>query len=203
MTRRDISPSNHQRLDQSLRQAQGLLNFPHSPDLRWWCTFRHTHALRCWQRSRHDCHPPAMQSRQPPSSHDPTKASALSAFAGAVLTDLTDEQLSVLAARLRPHLHADHEAVDRLLLPGEAAARLGIHVKTLTRAARQGRVPGARRVGRAWRFDAAQLDLEPIARTSTIAPSPGQTRRRAHGRASSAVDAIRTGRRGIDERRRP
>jgi excisionase family DNA binding protein len=102
----------------------------------------------------------------------------------------------VLAARLRPHLHAEREAAGRLLSPGEAAARLGIHVKTLTRAAREGRVPGARRVGRVWRFDPSQLNLKPIARTPTIAPSPRRPRRRAHGRASSAVEAIRAGRRG-------
>jgi len=116
----------------------------------------------------------------------------LSQLAGAVLTDLTDEQLRVLARRLRPHLD-DQTATGRLLSPAEAAARLGIHVKTLTRAARQGRVPGARRVGRVWRFDASQLDLQPAARASTLAPPPARARRRAHG-TSSAVDAIRTGR---------
>jgi excisionase family DNA binding protein len=111
----------------------------------------------------------------------------------AVLADLTDEQLSVLAARLQPHLDADHAATGRLLTPVQAAARLGIHVKTLTRAARQGRVPGARRVGRCWRFDASQLDLERARRASAILPPPARQRRRAHG-TSSAVDAIRTGR---------
>lgn len=138
-------------------------------------------------------HTAVMPSSQPPSSRDPSRASVLSAFAAAVLADLTDEQLSVLAARLRPHLHADQAATGRLLSPAEAAARLGIHPKTLTRAARQGRVPGARRVGRCWRFDASQLALEPVAPASSIAPSPARPRRRAHG-ASSAVDAIRTGR---------
>jgi excisionase family DNA binding protein len=115
----------------------------------------------------------------------------LSQLAGAVLSDLTDEQLSVLARRLRPHLD-DQAASSRLLSPAEAAARLGIH-KTLTRAARQGRVPGARRVGRVWRFDASQLDLEPVARASTLAPPPVRSRRPAHG-TSFAVDAIRSGR---------
>jgi excisionase family DNA binding protein len=116
----------------------------------------------------------------------------LSALAAAVLADLTDEQLSVLAARLRPHLD-DQGAANRLLSPAQAAARLGIHLKTLTRAARQGRVPGARRVGRCWRFDASQLDLEPVTRAPSIAPPPARQRRRAHG-TSSAVDAIRTAR---------
>jgi excisionase family DNA binding protein len=116
----------------------------------------------------------------------------LSQLAGAVLSDLTDEQLRVLARRLRPHLD-NQTATGRLLSPAEAAARLGIHAKTLTRAAREGRVPGARRVGRVWRFDASKLDLDPVARTSTLAPSPARSRRRAHV-TSSAVDAIRTGR---------
>jgi len=116
----------------------------------------------------------------------------LSQLAGAVLSDLTDQQLHALAKRLRPHLD-EQASTGRLLTPVEAAARLGIHVKTLTRAARQGRVPGARRVGRVWRFDASQLDLEPVAGASTLASSPARPRRRAHG-ASSAVDAIRSGR---------
>jgi len=133
-----------------------------------------------------------MPSRQPSPSHDQFRASVLSQLAGAVLTDLTDEQLRVLARRLAPHLD-EQTATGRLLSPAEAAARLGIHVKTLTRAARQGRVPGARRVGRAWRFDASQLDLEPVKRASTPASSPAQSRRRAHT-TSSAVDAIRAGR---------
>ena len=115
----------------------------------------------------------------------------MSAFAGVVLADLTDEQLSVLAARLRPHLDGGRDG--RLLSPAEAAMRLGVHVKTLTRAARQGRVPGARLVGRAWRFDPSQLDLEPVARTSTPVP-PARPRRRARA-SSAAVDAIRAGRR--------
>lgn len=134
-----------------------------------------------------------MPSRSPSFARDQHRASVLSAFAAAVLADLTDEQLSVLAARLRPHLDEDQEAAGRLLTPAQAAATLGIHVKTLTRAAREGRVPGARRVGRCWRFDAAQLDLEPVTRPSSIAPPPALQRRRAHG-TSSAVEAIRTGR---------
>jgi len=133
-----------------------------------------------------------MPSRQPPSSHDQSRASALSQLAAAVLSDLTDEQLHALAERLRPHL--DEQAPGgRLLSPVEAAARLGIHAKTLTRAARQGRVPGARRVGRVWRFEASLLDLEPVKRASTLASPPSRPRRRAHG-ASAAVDAIRGGR---------
>ncbi|MGN6188035.1 MAG: helix-turn-helix domain-containing protein [Conexibacter sp.] len=133
-----------------------------------------------------------MPSRQPSPFHDQSRASVLSQLAGAVLADLTDEQMSVLARRLRPHLD-DQAPSGRLLSPVEAAARLSIHVKTLTRAARQGRVPGARRVGRVWRFDASQLDLEPVKRASTLASSSARPRRRAHD-ASSAVDAIRSGR---------
>lgn len=120
--------------------------------------------------------------------------SRVSAIAGALLAGLTDEQLVALAKRLQPHLRDDGEQGGKLLTPADAAERLGVHAKTLTRAAREGRVPGARRVGRAWRFDASQLDLLPVSRAS-IRPSP--TRRpRAHAGArtsSPAVEAIRTG----------
>ena len=64
------------------------------------------------------------------------------------------EELSVLLN--------EHKADDRLLSPTEAAGRLGVHPKTLTRAAAAGRVAGARRVGRHWRFDPAELALEPL-----------------------------------------
>lgn len=135
-----------------------------------------------------------MPSRQSsPVLQDHVTASTLSAVAGALLAGLTDEQLSVLAARLLPHLDANRGTSGQLLSPAEAAARLGIHVKTLTRAARHGRVPGARRVGRAWRFDSSQLDLQPVTRPPTVASPSRRPRRRAHG-TSSAVDAIRTGR---------
>lgn len=79
----------------------------------------------------------------------------------------------------------------RLLSPTEAAARLGVHPKTLTRAAAAGRVAGSRRVGRHWRFDPADLALEPVDRPSATPAVVTRLRSRARG---GAADAIRTGR---------
>jgi excisionase family DNA binding protein len=116
----------------------------------------------------------------------------VSAIAGALLAELSDEQILALAQRLQPHLQEDRERAGRLLSPTDAAARLGVHAKTLTRAAREGRVPGARRVGRAWRFDPSRLDLQPVAHTPTRPPPPRRPTRPAPSN-STAVDAIRTG----------
>jgi excisionase family DNA binding protein len=83
----------------------------------------------------------------------------------------------------------ERKSGDRLLSPHEAAEHLGVHPKTLTRAAAAGRVAGARRVGRHWRFDPAELALEPP-RGAPPAPRPlARMRLRAHG---GAADAIRT-----------
>jgi excisionase family DNA binding protein len=122
----------------------------------------------------------------------------VSVVTGVLLDGLTDEQLDVLAARLAPRLRAERELAGRLLSPAEAAARLGIHPKTLTRAAREGRVPGARRVGRGWRFDPSLLDLLPVARPS-VRPSPPRREVRHTRSSSAAVEAIRTG--GANTRR--
>lgn len=120
----------------------------------------------------------------------------MTALADALLAELTDDQLAVLAERLRPFLRDDQAAsADTLLSPAAAAATLGVHAKTLTRAARDGRVPGARRVGHGWRFDPALLELLPVT-PERIAPSPPRERRRGAAPpsvGSSAVAAIRSG----------
>jgi excisionase family DNA binding protein len=83
----------------------------------------------------------------------------------------------------------ERKSNDRLLSPSEAAEHLGVHPKTLTRAAAAGRVAGAKRVGRHWRFDPAELALEPPRGTSA-APRPlARMRLRTRG---GAADAIRT-----------
>jgi len=83
----------------------------------------------------------------------------------------------------------ERKSNERLLSPNEAAEHLGVHPKTLTRAAAAGRVAGARRVGRHWRFDPAELALEPP-RGASAAPRPlARVRSRARG---GAADAIRT-----------
>lgn len=85
----------------------------------------------------------------------------------------------------------ERQADDRLLSPTEAAMRLGVHPKTLTGAAAAGRVVGATRVGRHWRFVPAELALEAAHRAPAAPPIVARLRARARG---GAADAIRTGR---------
>ena len=87
-------------------------------------------------------------------------------------------------------LLGERTSEDRLLSPREAAKRLGIHPKTLTRAAAAGRVAGARRVGRHWRFDPAELILAPPkSPRGQVPPILAPLRSRPH---TAAADAIRT-----------
>jgi excisionase family DNA binding protein len=83
----------------------------------------------------------------------------------------------------------ERKSGDRLLSPHEAAEHLGVHPKTLTRAAAAGRVAGAKRVGRHWRFDPAELALEPPRGAPAAPPPLARIRLRARG---GAADAIRT-----------
>jgi excisionase family DNA binding protein len=110
-------------------------------------------------------------------------------LAQALLDQLDDQALDVLAARLRPRLVAVDQ--DRLLTVAEAAARLSVHPKTVTRAAAAGRAGGAVRVGREWRFRASQLAIEPPSHVAA-APAPAARTTRAR-RERSAADAIRAG----------
>lgn len=110
------------------------------------------------------------------------------ALALALLAELGDDDFAALASRLRPYL--DYPERNRLLSPAEAGARLGVHPKTLTRAAAAGRVPNAVRVGRAWRFRADGLALEPPASMS-IAPIALRQARRSP--SHDATNAIRNG----------
>ena len=84
-------------------------------------------------------------------------------------------------------LLTERKSNERLLSPNEAAEQLGVHPKTLTRAAAAGRVAGARRVGRHWRFDPAELALEPP-RGASAAPRPlARLSSRARGGAADAI----------------
>lgn len=69
-------------------------------------------------------------------------------------------------------------------------ARVSVHPKTLTRAAAAGRVRGATRVGRAWRFAAADLALDP---PSVILPTPAPAGRNHKAAGGGAAAAIRAG----------
>lgn len=93
----------------------------------------------------------------------------------ALLDALDDDALSVLAERLRPYL-ADS---DELLDAREAATRLGLHERTVARMAREGRIPGAVKVGRGWRFNADRLTprapkrFDPTSRDRRAHRTPG------------------------------
>jgi hypothetical protein len=84
----------------------------------------------------------------------------------ALLADLErDPELAArYAAVLRPYLPTEDEEPPRLLTADEASARLRKDRRTLIRAASDGRVTGATRVGRSWMFDPATLALAPPAR---------------------------------------
>lgn len=112
-----------------------------------------------------------------------------STLAAALLDELEDDALRELAARLRPFL-PNAEPRPRLVSTREASRRLGVHPGTLARLAREGRIAGARKLGRTWRFD---LDLvttswQPGTRVSTTADGgrgrPSQT-------SQHVLDAIR------------
>ena len=69
----------------------------------------------------------------------------------------------------------------------DEGARLGLHPETLVRMARNKRVPGARKIGRSWRFPAGEIDIR--AATDTHIPEPAPARRGGPGDA--ATSAIR------------
>jgi len=111
----------------------------------------------------------------------------MSALAEAVLDAFDDRALAQLADRLRPYLASPDPYA--LLTPSAAAERLGLHPKTLVRAAGAGRVPGARRVGSGWRFDPETLDVLPVTRVPPA--KTARTLRKTPAKNTSVVDAIR------------
>ena len=109
--------------------------------------------------------------------------------------------MSDLARALLEELAGDPEAVARLrelvgsrgesglLTPEEAAARLSVHPRSLVRAAAQGRVHGAVRAGKHWRFAADDLRLDPPGNAVSAPDVSRSTGRRRSGDA--AANAIR------------
>lgn len=95
-------------------------------------------------------------------------------FVTALMAVLDDEALAAVAERLRPHLVSAEGDAGHFLCSREAAARLGLHKRTIVRMAREGRIPGAIKVGRGWRFPA-------VARGSSLAG-------RVEARFSNLVD---------------
>lgn len=110
-------------------------------------------------------------------------------LAGTLLDAFDDDALAELAERLRPFLADAEGDPARLLAPREAAARLGLHERTVARMAREGRLPGAVKIGKGWRFPAGSLAVRPPpARPAAEAPAP---RRRAAAGGRASVRAIR------------
>ena len=112
-----------------------------------------------------------------------------------LIASLDEEALDTLAETLATRL-ADHRATtgSALLTPAQAAALLSVHPKTLTRAAAAGRVMGAVRVGRAWRFAAAELSLAPPRPVTTLrTSSPLPRRPRAGHGATASIRGERSG----------
>lgn len=82
---------------------------------------------------------------------------------------------------------------DRVLTTNEAAERLGVHPTTLTRAANEGRVRGAFKIGtRNWRFRLAELELLPPEPTAIGPAGPGRGRRPVESPAAASIRAARS-----------
>jgi|SRR5947209_18238807 len=101
------------------------------------------------------------------------------------LDEAADSVKRELAARLQPYLAA---GAPHLLGAKARASQLGLNPESLVKMARAGRVPGARIVGREWRFPADCEVLPLVAPVTPAAPAPAP-RRRPAGRSS--LTAIR------------
>jgi excisionase family DNA binding protein len=116
---------------------------------------------------------------------DPRPASPLVA---ALLDELRAAEEAVrreIASYLLPELS---DEPGRLLDAEEKARQLGLNRETLVRMAREGRVSGARKIGREWRFPRGECEIRqletPLAPERTLrAP----TRRPAPRRSVSAI----------------
>ena len=104
----------------------------------------------------------------------------------ALVEHLDQATLEVLAERLRPLLR-DPQGSVHLLDPKEAASRLGLSQRTVAKMARDGRLPGAIKVGRGWRIPEDQLNPHPL-QADPIRPAAPT---RAKYAPRSAVRAIR------------
>ena len=136
-----------------------------------------------------------------PAAAEPVGA-PLSSLARVLLASLDDKALDQLAEMLAPRLaRAVAQPAGVLLTPNQAAELLSVHPKTLTRAAAAGRVRGAVRVGRAWRFAAGELALGPpvgaVGLTATsLRQKPVAGQRAAASIRAAGASALRSGRNG-------
>jgi hypothetical protein len=107
--------------------------------------------------------------------------------AAALLAELDELACRELAELLRPYLTADP---DHLLDAAEAAPPAKLHPDTLVRMAREGRVKGAEKVGREWRFPTGRLEISaPPCRLVSTESAPAT--RRAPRRERTSFAAIR------------
>jgi excisionase family DNA binding protein len=92
-----------------------------------------------------------------------------------------------LAVMLRNELAAMTDELDSTA----AAVKLGFNRETVVKMAKRGRIPGAHKQGREWRFPARDLTVLPRHRSNLTAVEPRPTRRpRTHQSPSSAVEAL-------------
>lgn len=107
----------------------------------------------------------------------------------AFIESLDDDALARLAERLAPLIadRLDPSSSGRLLTAKEVGERLGLHERTVSRMAAEGRLEG-RKVGRGWRFDPDHLDVARRARRDLGSAS---SRRRGTDRGGSVAAAIR------------
>ena len=83
---------------------------------------------------------------------------------------------------------APGSGITKLLDTAAFAELTGLHRDTVARMVREGRIPGAHKQGREWRFPADDLQILPKVQTHRSAPP---ARRRNAPSTSSVVDAIR------------
>ena len=95
-----------------------------------------------------------------------------------------------LASELRELL--DGASPPALLDAKAKAAQLGLNPESLVRIAREGRIEGARKVGREWRFPSGGCAIAPANRVSPLTVDASPTARRATD--SPAAAAIRQSR---------
>jgi excisionase family DNA binding protein len=109
---------------------------------------------------------------------------------------LDDDSIACLAERLRPYLDVSRED-GPLLTAAQAAARLGLHPKTVGRMARDGRLPAVK-VGTGWRFHPDRLTVEWTVRPQRAPagrsrPSGRPSRTRASVRAIQGENPVSEG----------
>lgn len=113
-------------------------------------------------------------------------------LAAALLSELGDRELQHLAQMLRPFLVDEPAQPTRWLTAREAGSVLCLHEGTVTRLAREGRLGGAEKVGRSWRFDPARLGVSsPAVSPAGAVVAPRRRRARRSSSSSRVADAIR------------